>query len=418
MKTLCILGRQPELGLAELESLYGPGNVHPVGSGGLLAAAIDLEPAQINFNRLGGTVKFCKVLTVLDTRNWRQIQEFLESAVPQHVSGVPEGKLRLGLSVYGLSVPVKQLNSTGLALKKIIRGTGKSVRVIPNVEQFLNSAQVLHNQLTGPLGWELIFVAYGNQTIVAQNIAEQDITAYARRDQGRPKRDARVGMLPPKLAQIIVNLAVGEVTSISNGNSSDNSDDDESLTCGPAQNMGQTVLDPFCGTGVIPQEAALMGYDVYGTDLEQRMIDYSHTNLDWLGTAFTPPSFSYRLDAADATSYAWKRPYDFIACETYLGRPFSATPKPEVLQEVIQDVDTIHRKFLRNLAKQIKPGTRACIAVPAWPTKYGFKHLRVLDSLEEMGYTRVSFEHVSNQQLIYHRPGQFVARELIVIIKN
>jgi hypothetical protein len=38
----------------------------------------------------------------------------------------------------------------------------------------------------------------------------QDIDAYAERDFERPMRDAFVGMLPPKLAQIMLNLAVGE----------------------------------------------------------------------------------------------------------------------------------------------------------------------------------------------------------------
>ena len=34
------------------------------------------------------------------------------------------------------------------------------------------------------------------------------------RDQNRPKRDARVGMLPPKLAQIMINLANPEAGSL------------------------------------------------------------------------------------------------------------------------------------------------------------------------------------------------------------
>ena len=104
-----------------------------------------------------------------------------------------------------------------------------------------------------------------------------------------------------------------------------------------------------------------------------------------------------------------------MAGETYLGRPFSTEPKGEILQEVISDVDTIHRKFLKNLAKQTAPGLRACIAVPAWKTKNGFKHLKVLDSLEELGYTRLVFKHVRNQDLIYHRENQIVGRELVVL---
>ena len=119
--------------------------------------------------------------------------------------------MKLGFSVYGLKVTPQQINASTLAIKKVIRSTGRSVRVVPNNELALNSAQVLHNQLTGALGWELIFVRDGDKTVLAQNIAEQDIEAYAARDQKRPKRDAKVGMLPPKLAQTIINLAVGYI---------------------------------------------------------------------------------------------------------------------------------------------------------------------------------------------------------------
>jgi tRNA G10 N-methylase Trm11 len=229
---------------------------------------------------------------------------------------------------------------------------------------------------------------------MAQNIAEQDIEAYAARDQARPKRDARVGMLPPKLAQIIVNLAAGKLT---------------------ADSKQLTLLDPFCGTGVVLQEALLMGYSAYGTDLEPRMIEYSEINLKWLRSFYHQLSaVSCKLEVGDATNMTWQ-PFDFVAAETYLGRPFSALPAPNVLDKVIQDVDTIHKKFLKNVARQTKPGFRMCIAVPAWKASTGFKRLPTLDHLEELGYTRAVFKHVREQDLIYHRENQIVARELVVL---
>ncbi len=84
----------------------------------------------------------------------------------------------------------------------------------------------------------------------------------------------------------------------------------------------------------------------------------------------------------------------------------------------MQDVDTIHKKFLQNVARQTKPGFRLCIAVPAWKTKNGFQHLKTLDSLEELGYTRVSFAHARPKDLVYHREDQIVARELVVLIRK
>jgi tRNA G10 N-methylase Trm11 len=396
MQTLIIHGRQPALGRAELESLYGSEKLRPAGD---MASLLNLDPASINFNRMGGALKLAKVLTILDTTNWGKIQHFVKQALPVNLSSLPEGKLRLGLSSYGLNITSNRMQATGLELKKIIKTSGRSVRYVPNMETSLNSAQVLHNKLTGDLGRELIFVRDGDKTIVAQTMAVQDIENYASRDQKRPYRDARIGMLPPKLAQIIVNLSVGS----------------------NPPDYGTVILDPFCGTGVILQEASLMGYDIAGSDLDARMVEYSDANLIWLkglnANLITHNSDGryYRLHQADATDYQWQPMANFIASEIYLGRPFSNQPDLSSLEKVIKDCDTITTKFLKNVYRQTQPGFRLCLAVPAWKSKKGFIHLPTLEKLSHLGYNRLSFVHADNKDLIYHRPGQVVGRELVVL---
>lgn len=397
---MIILGRQPKIGLAELESLYGADKLQPVGEQAVL---IDLPPEQVDFSRLGGMVKFGKVLIELSTASWKEIEKYLAATIPKHLGFLPEGKLRLGLSVYGLDISPSQITQTGLKLKKVIQKSRRSARIVPNVENALNAAQVLHNKLNGPLGWELLLVKNGAKTILAQTIAVQDIEAYARRDQARPKRDVKVGMLPPKLAQIIINLAVGRLT---------------------ANGRQLTVLDPFCGTGVVLQEALLMNKKTYGTDIEPRMIEYTKTNLGWLAKQQFNSCGAQQvlndslLEVADATSHTWKQKFDGVASETYLGRHFSAPPTPEVLRQVTSDVNVIIKKFLKNLARQTKPGWRLCLALPAWKVNSRFIHLPLLDSLEVLGYNRVSFVHASNEDLIYYRESQIVARELVTLIRK
>jgi tRNA (guanine10-N2)-dimethyltransferase len=281
-----------------------------------------------------------------------------------------------------------------LAIKKAVEATGRPVRIVPNKTLDLNSAQVLHNKLTHRGGWELIFAKYGDSTILAQTLFVQDIEAYAARDQARPKRDARVGMLPPKLAQTLINLA------------------------NPA--TGATVLDPFCGTGVVLQEAALMGYNVYGTDLEPRMIEYAKENLEWLKGVYPQiANVEVRFEVADATNHRWSRPFDTVVGETFLGRALTALPDSQTLSGIIRDTDTILRKFLANLATQLPKDTRISLAVPAWKKKEGgFHHLPLIDHLTEMGYNRLDFKHSSYRELIYHRPAATVARQLLVLVKK
>jgi len=403
IQSICVLGRQPALGLAELESLYGADQTTQINK---QVAGLDLHASEISFRRLGGSTRLAHVLTIIPSADWRNVERKLPELVVELALIIPDGKIQLGLSSFGLNVSPAKLNAAGLTLKKIIRTrTGRSVRVTPNPEVELNTAQVLHNHLAGPTGIELLLIA-GNDgsTIIARTTDVQDIDSYTLRDRGRPKRDARVGMLPPKLAQIIINLATSSTP--------------------PTQ--GATVLDPFCGTGVILQEAILMGFDVYGTDLEQRMVDYTGANLQWLltlpGTAITVHADDkryYRLDVGDAAVHQWQPTPNFVACETYLGRPFTERPSSEVLAQTISEVNLILKKFLSNIHDQLPANGRMCLAVPAWKVGVDhFKHLPLIDQISDMGYNRIRFEHVQDKQLLYYREDQIVARELLVLTRK
>jgi SAM-dependent methyltransferase len=412
MQSLLILGRQPALGIAELESIYGADKLTLAGT---KAVIVDVDPCLLAFDRLGGSVKFCKLLTTLDTVEWPKIEKFLVQVSPEKSKDMPEGKMRLGLSLYDLSVPVPVIHSTGLKLKKAIQKTGRSVRYVPNQASDLNSAQVIHNKLTSETGWELVFIKNGSQTIVAQSVKVQDISSYTMRDRGRPKRDPKVGMLPPKLAQIILNLAAGNISE----EKLESICDIPANQAVPPPDLGQTVLDPFCGTGVVLQEAMLMGYGVYGTDIDQRMIDYTAENLGWLGGRIQVGNLTKVLEKGDATVCKWGKTFDFVAAEAYLGQPFTSLPDGEALAKAAANCNLIIKKFLTNLAAQTGSGTRLCIAVPAWQIKPGvFKHLPLIDQISDLGYNRLSFKLAEQEDLIYFRSDQVVARKLIVLTRK
>lgn len=399
---ICILGRQPAIGLAELESLYGADAVQPIDT---THALVD---AEVDFARLGSTIKTAELIDTIDGTNPQKAFDHSRRALPDFISDFPEGKIKLGASLYGLQMPLQKQNANTLSLKKVLRqASGRSVRVVPNTEAALSSAQTYHNQLASELGCELLFVRHGNQTLIGRLTHVQNINEYAERDRERPKRDARVGMLPPKLAQTIINLGVG------------------TWKAEDGKSTNLTVLDPFCGTGVVLQEASLMGYSVYGTDIEPRMIDYSRTNLEWLAARTPHPLATPKLEVGDATSHTWHFPASgpqsptsvSIACEGYLGIPFTSVPAEAALKDTIMTCNLITKKFLRNIHGQIEAGTRLCIAVPAWHVHGKTHHLPFIDSLNELGYTRVSFTHASDADLLYHREDQIVGRELIVLEK-
>ncbi len=439
---IAILGRQPEISLAELESLFGAENVTPLGEYATLVNSEDPLPQT----RLGGTMKSAKLLTRLEKTDLTGAFTYLQQSIPEHLHYLPEGKLQLGVSVYGYPATRDWLLKQMLTLKKVIKKTGQSVRIIENKSEALEAAQVLYNKLTGPLGWELLLIKDGADTLVAQSTAVQDIDAYAKRDFERPMRDAFVGMLPPKLAQIMINLAVdNKFLDLS----SQTLEEDPKIQ-DPRSKI--SVLDPFCGTGVVLQEALLMGFEAYGTDISEKMVDYSTKNLEWLeqhygvtrhpepvegSTQISPhlPDLStrqaggrddkpkWKVEPGDATAHTW----DFsrkttndqritIVCETYLGKPLTSLPNQQELDQIMSESNKIAEGFLKNIASQIQSSTKLCLALPAWNLGNGkFKHLKMLDHLTDLGYNQLDFVHCKKSELIYHRPDQIVARELTVL---
>lgn len=383
MDQIVIFGRQPELGLAELEALYGADTMQPFGEGALTGAAID-------FSRLGGSVKLATVLNRGKAGQWQDVvRNSADSLIKESLHDT--GKIKLGISAYGVNTSAKQLSQLALSIKKQYRREGRNTRVVPNRKSTLNAAQVLYNKLTGKNGVELIVLSDGKQVIVGRTTAVQDIDAYAKRDREKPVRDPAVGMLPPKLAQIIINLS--------------------------GRSSGR-VLDPFSGTGTLLMEAALMGFEVYGSDISSRMVSASERNVQWLKEAYSLETPSPRLEVADATDHTWQPPIDVVAAETYLGPHLQDAPSPTELAAIIKEADQLHRAMLVNLSEQLSPGTPLSLAVPAWyDGSRQPRRLPMVDDLEKMGYNHIRFEHV-NSELIYRRPQQTVGRDILVLIRK
>jgi len=393
---IAILGRQPALGIAELERVFGGRAVTP-----LSKSIVQVDCEAFDVQKFGGVPKAGKIILELPRGDWHQVSQRLVQHYANKWSTF-DGKITLGISVYNLPVSAREVQKAGIILKQKLKKFNVSMRLVPNIDPALNSATSHHNKLgLSPNKVELIVTRSSDGKVyIAESTGSQNITAYANRDQQRPKRDAFVGMLPPKLAQIMINLAIGSSHS-------------------PFPNpQPPTILDPFCGTGVILQEAALAGYSVYGTDLSDKMVSYSHDNLEWLSDTHHV-QFDYRLSPGDAMDTKWQQPISAIVSETYLGQPFSAPPSPAKLDEVVKTCNHIVTEFLRNLGTQIKPGTPICIAVPAWRDKEGyFTHLPIIATIGRFGYKPHEFTNVSQNDLLYFREDQIVARELLVLTRT
>lgn len=394
MKYVAIAGRQPLISLAEIQALYDKA-ARLVGKK-LVFFEIDEdgeENISPDINRLGGSLKLGRFF---DT-DFNKLAKFLATAHP-------EGKITLGISDFSKQKKSGLAKQKSMELKRSLARMGRSARVITSNEPEISSATAHHNQLGEKAGCFEIFLI---DREIYLSLGTQNITAYTERDQARPARDAKVGMLPPKLAQILINL------------------------CGKLPE-GARVLDPFCGTGVVLQEAAIMGYVPYGTDLNERMVEYSKKNLSWLFNERNQKRFKILPDliqkkdqilnaisVGDATSFTWEGEIDAVAFEGYLGAPMSKPPVDIKFKTEKAKCREIAIGFLKNITPQIKSGTPVVMALPAWLRENGkYAGLNILDEIQEMGYNFEKFRDLSQSDLLYYREGQIVAREIIVIRKR
>ena len=419
MQYLAILGRQPKISLAELESQFSDVSV-VAGSKNLLATFESETDPEIA--RLGGVIKLAKPIDGGSAAPEKFLEIFASS------TGF-SSKFVIGVSDYSKGASARKAQGEALHIKRAMKKAGFSVRVLPNKDAVLSSATAFHNQL-GEKPGHFEFIKYGNNWFVGLGV--QNIKAYAERDQARPARDAKNGMLPPKLAQILINL------------------------CGPLP-RGATVLDPFCGTGVVLQEALLMGYKAYGTDLSERIVEFARKNLTWLMESEKTSSRSlassrpvvtgaaiaslaaplgagrknapvvarcsleefFSLSTGDAQDFQWQPPIDAVAFEGYLGPPMSQAPAEIKLKQVISEIAPLYRNVLRNLSNQLQSGTPVVMAVPAWLRPDGhYQRLNILDEVEDLGYNVLKYKNLSQEDLLYFRDGQVVAREIIVLRKK
>lgn len=395
MKYLAVLGRQPEISIAELEALFS--NVKKISS----KIAVFSSDVDVNIARLGGVLK---------------IAILLKQKPLDYLADLLDGKITLGVSDYSRGASKKTAASEALKIKKILVRHGRSVRVVENKDAVLSTATSLHNGLSGKNERKVEFIKVDNDWYKVVGV--QDIDAYTKRDQARPARDAKVGMLPPKLAQILINL------------------------CGLLPENAR-ILDPFCGTGVVLQEALLMGYQAYGTDISEKMVEYTNKNLNWLlksrdilfsgyfggccrelapepredgSEGRGPENKIFETKVGDATSFKWSQSIDAVACEGYLGRPMSQVPSDIKLKEQKQECKAIILGFLKNLLSQIDPNTPVVIACPAWlRPDNSYERLDIVDEIENMGY---NVNNKSREGLFYHRDNQIVARDIIILRKK
>ena len=372
---LLILGREKKLCLAEAEAVFGKA----VGISEEAVLISSNEP--IDINHIGGSIKCAQVITEHSTN----IESDITNYILKENNG---GKINFGISFYGKG---KTYKGTGIKIKKSLKSKGLSVRYIqPKSGENLNAASVIYNKLTKG-GFEILIVQKDDRnTLLARTTGIQDINEYSKRDYDKPCRDRKVGMLPPKLSQIMINLAGGHKKAI--------------------------IIDPFCGSGGLLMEASLMGYQAIGSDISQDMIDCSIKNIDWFSSLYKPTAVPKIEEAEDATKKDYPVKEYFVVTEGYLGDNFVIKPSAITIQKQIPSLEKLYIDFLTNLKNQKTKPSSVVFCMPFWVVDGTTYQLKIIDEILNLGYTIHEFQSVKTSDLRYQRYGQFTEWQFVVSI--
>jgi tRNA G10 N-methylase Trm11 len=239
-------------------------------------------------------------------------------------------------------------------------------------------------------GVDICFIRGDKALYVGKTVGIQDLDAYTLRDYEKPCRDAKVGMLPPKLAQVMINMTV-------EGN----------------RKKALTIYDPFCGTGTLLIEGLLMGFNAIGSDIDERMCEYSEKNCKWAEEQFkTSNTFRvFKKDAQTLNKPDLPEKVDAIITEGFLGNPMTRIPHPKEQQYIFDGIAELTFNWLRAVRDITPQNLKVTLCLPAF--KFGPKvmHLPEFERLaKEVGFKIV-------KSFTYDRPEQIVARDIKVMEK-
>lgn len=397
MQYAFVLGREAALSTAELIAVLNAAGAGfdaktSVFSPAVMIATVEKELDETFFRRLGGSIKMARV--VRETKDVdRDLLKLLEAASETK-------SLDFGLSLYDMGAEPararmfgKWLKPLSLELKKSLKASGRSVRAVMADGLALTSVQVDKNKLVGK-GVEFLILAGAKTTWLARTVAVQAFEEFSERDFGRPKADAESGMLPPKLARMMVNLASGPVD--------------------------ETLLDPFCGSGTVLNEAAHLGYrKIVGSDISPKAVSDAKENFAWLARKLgLKISFdAFVADVKDLPSKLAPGSVSTIVCEPFLGPPLKGGESDQKIHHVYLELMGLYRRAFDAFSKILKPGGKVVFVFPV----FGSKHVNILRELEDYGFRAegllpglavTALNVRSSTGLLYRRTDQKVGRDV------
>lgn len=394
------VGHQPTLSITELSARLPDMKIVHNFENQFVVFSTEQKIDQNFLQTLGGTVLLAREVPGGATATFAQMPTLLLN----EMEGA-KGKHTFALRFLGLH------RSKGRELyrmcKDLLKQNGKSSRYVGNENQPAQAIQLHDEGLMEKSGCELVILKDKHHQWIGKTIAAQNVKAYTMRDMEKPVRDVTVGLLPPKLAQMMLNLGWYMAN-----------------TKAKKQLKTLTVFDPFCGTGVIPMEAMLLRWNVLASDVSLKAVNGCTKNIEWVRK-------TYKILKKDSDATIWKQDAtkafelkelpDVIVTEGSLGPALMQRPTLKESDTMLKDSERLEKEFLENCAKTL-PGVPVVMMWPVWYTQKRPQFLdKALKIATDLGYTPVLPPHISPASperftLIYRRPDQYVGREIVMLM--
>ncbi len=360
-----------------------------------------------SLQNMGGVQKYFEVLKVVDKEKIIEYVKEIVGEITDFEGG--SGKYPYAINVYGM---YKKYQMPLLSeVKRLLEGKGIKARFIHrDTNKNVPTARLLSEKVLQK-GFELILCQKGQYVYIGRSLWIQNINEYTKRDMEKPVRDMRTGMLPPKLAQIMISLLSPYIT------------------------KEHVLWDPFCGSGVLLMEAIRERKLSLGSDIDEGMVEKSRENVAWykrlLGTGHTCELF-----VADATKpeifeeMQKKYPLLCICTEGYLGKNFTHAPRKEDFFAEKIKLEEIYADLIYSMKSGLKKGTVVCLLLPYYPSlKQEGRLQSVLTNIQKIGGSvmplipkelyhqmdrRETHEYTYDQTYLYSREDQWVGREIVL----
>lgn len=406
MKYFFILGKNNKLSLVEilavLDDLSIPYKIVENIQNVLIIEVTEAFDIDGIFKRLAGTIKVGKIFNkTIQISYLDQDSIFLKSQIINEYN--KSKKLFFGFSLYSLGEKdnikalnflSKKIHSFGIKLKKELASENIKSRFVISKDLSLSSVVVKKNKLLNQ-GKEICFFKKGSKVFVGQTINVQDFEKFSMLDYGRPKRDSKRGMLPPKLAQIMINLAQVKKDEI--------------------------IFDPFCGSGTILTQAYLSGYKNFiGSDKSSQAVKDSKQNISWIKEKlklYEPRIKIFLNDIKEIGNDIQDNSIDAIITEPFLGPPLNGNESKSTLIKITKDLSDLYLQSFKIFKKVLKKGGRVVIIIPRFKYKDELICVPIEDLVKDSGLKMDrNYEkyYVSDDEraLTYQRESQFLQREV------